>query len=97
MPQGRPKSVPVQLLLLTCCLCDGCFTSSDALRLRDYLVARIVSFAAEMMASGVKPYFFCNSFSGAEAPKVFIPIRRPDGPTYCPQPNVEACSIETRA
>ena len=35
--------------------------------------------------------------SGAEAPKVFIPIVRPALPAYRSHPKVEACSIEIRA
>src|SRR5215471_9367251 len=53
--------------------------------------------AAAMTASEVKPNFFCNSLSGAEAPKVFIPIVMPPVPTYCDQPRVDACSTEMRA
>ena len=49
------------------------------------------------IASGVKPNFFCRSFRGAEAPKVCIPIIAPPVPTKRSQPNVEACSTETRA
>src|SRR5262249_61647620 len=58
---------------------------------------RSTSFAACTTASTVKPNFFCSSFSGALAPNVFMPIRLPSGPTYSLQPNVLACSTETRA
>ena len=34
----------------------------------------IWNFAAEMMFSGVKPNLFCNSYSGAEAPNVSMPM-----------------------
>ena len=34
----------------------------------------IWSFAAETMFSGMKPNLFCNSFSGAEAPKLSMPM-----------------------
>src|SRR5262249_6709780 len=47
--------------------------------------------------SGSKPNFRCSSLSGAEAPKVFMPMMRPDGPTYRSQPRVDACSTATRA
>jgi hypothetical protein len=38
------------------------------------------SFAAVATCSGSKPNFFWSSFSGADAPKVFMPIMRPDLP-----------------
>jgi hypothetical protein len=38
------------------------------------------SFAAVATWSGSKPNFLCSSFSGADAPKVFMPIMRPDLP-----------------
>ena len=38
-------------------------------------------FAAITTRSGWKPNFFCSSFSGADAPKVFIPIICPFSPT----------------
>src|SRR5438045_6152855 len=41
------------------------------------LVLLTISCAAAMIASAVKPNFFCSSFKGSEAPKVFIPIIRP--------------------
>ena len=53
--------------------------------------------AAATTFSTVKPNFFCNSLSGAEAPKVFMPMLCPSMPTYRAQPNVEACSTDTRA
>src|SRR5215467_6576947 len=37
--------------------------------------------AAETTWSGSKPNFFCSSLSGAEAPKVFMPMTRPELPT----------------
>src|ERR1700731_4288799 len=55
------------------------------------------SLAAATTPSGSKPNFLCSSLSGAEAPKVFIPITWPDVPTYRSQPKVEACSTATRA
>src|SRR5260370_39153219 len=55
------------------------------------------AFAATTTRSGSKPNFLCSSFSGAEAPNVFIPITWPDVPTYRSHPNVEACSIATPA
>src|SRR5450755_201042 len=61
------------------------------------LALAITSLAAATIASGSKPNFFCSSLSGAEAPKVRMPIMRPPGPTYLSQPIVPACSTETRA
>jgi hypothetical protein len=49
------------------------------------------------MFSGVKPNFFCNSLSGAEAPNVSMPMLRPRLPTYRVQPRVDPFSTETRA
>src|SRR4051812_27754618 len=53
--------------------------------------------AAASTASGVNPNLFCSSLSGAEAPNVFMPILFPSRPTYCDQPNVDACSTEILA
>src|SRR5262245_3763430 len=39
------------------------------------------SVATETTRSGSKPNLRCNSLSGAEAPKVFMPMTRPAGPT----------------
>jgi predicted GH43/DUF377 family glycosyl hydrolase len=39
------------------------------------------SFAAAATLSGSNPNFRCSSFSGAEAPNVFIPMTRPASPT----------------
>jgi hypothetical protein len=39
------------------------------------------SLAAATTCSGSNPNFFCSSFSGAEAPNVFMPMTRPDEPT----------------
>jgi len=39
------------------------------------------SFAAAATCSGSNPNFLCSSLSGAEAPKVFMPMTRPDRPT----------------
>jgi len=36
---------------------------------------------------GESEFLFGNSFSGAEAPNVFIPIVMPSCPTYCDQPS----------
>src|SRR4029434_3158935 len=58
---------------------------------------RTCSLAASTMRSGMKPNFVCNSFNGAEAPNVFMPIMRPVLPTYRSQPNSDACSTDTRA
>src|SRR5487761_82026 len=55
------------------------------------------SLAVATTRSGMKPNFFCNSFRGADAPKVCIPMERPVGPTYRAQPIVDACSIEMRS
>ena len=38
-----------------------------------------------------------RSFSGADAPNDRIPMLCPVSPTYFAQPNVEACSTDTRA
>src|SRR5262245_32871438 len=58
---------------------------------------RSCSRAAATTCSGVKPNFFCSSFSGAEAPNVFMPSARPPVPTYRSQPKVDATSTDTRA
>ena len=39
------------------------------------------SMAAATTRSGSKPNLRCSSLSGAEAPKVFMPMTRPSGPT----------------
>ena len=39
-----------------------------------HLAFAICCFAAAMTFSGVKPNFFCSSFSGAEAPNVSMPM-----------------------
>ena len=39
------------------------------------------SFAAAATRSGTKPNLCCSSFSGADAPKVSMPMTRPSGPT----------------
>src|SRR6516165_3323177 len=62
-----------------------------------FLCAASCAFAAATTDSTVNPNFFCNSLSGADAPNVFIPTTVPVGPTYCCQPNVDACSTATRA
>src|SRR5580700_6199542 len=59
-----------------------------------YRAFAISSEAAAITASGVNPNFFCNSLSGADAPKVCMPIVRP---AYRSQPTVDACSTDTRA
>src|SRR5260370_37294455 len=59
-----------------------------------YRAFAISSLAAAMTTSGVNPNFFCNALSGADAPKVCIPILRP---AYRSQPTVDACSTDTRA
>src|SRR5262245_60709850 len=73
-----------------------CSADGDKCHFRVFAAA-ICSLAAATTLSGVKPNFFCSSFSGAEAPKVCMPIVVPVGPTYRLQPNVAACSTETRA
>src|SRR5215468_9780363 len=55
-----------------------------------------ISLATLTIASGVNPNFFCSSFSGADAPNVFMPMRAPGLCTYCAQPYVDACSTEIR-
>src|SRR5207302_3646838 len=55
------------------------------------------SFAAAITRSGSKPNFLWSSLSGAEAPNVFMPMTRPDVPTYRSHPRVDACSTATRA
>src|SRR5262249_49695600 len=55
------------------------------------------SLADATTRSGWKPNFSWSAFRGAEAPKVRMPITRPAPPTYRSQPNVEACSIASRA
>jgi len=44
----------------------------------------------------VNPNSFYDSFSGAEAPNVFMPMTVPAAPTKCAHPNVEASSTATR-
>src|SRR5439155_27264873 len=63
----------------------------------DDFVPAIVARAASTTLSGLKPNFFNTSFNGAEDPNVCMPITLPCGPTYCDQPNIEACSTATRA
>src|SRR5262249_52043974 len=53
--------------------------------------------ATSQIRSGSKPNLICSSLSGADAPNVFIPIIRPELPTYRSHPKVDACSIEIRA
>src|SRR5262249_51423035 len=55
------------------------------------------SLAASQTRSRSNPNFFCSSFSGADAPNVFMPMTRPALPTYRSHPNVDACSTATRA
>ena len=63
------------------------FVSNFGFRVLDFLFCYKAnslpsnSFAAATTRSGSKPNFLCNSFSGADAPKVFMPIMRPDLPT----------------
>ena len=49
------------------------------------------------MCSRVKPNLACSTFSGADAPKVLIPMIVPVGPTQRSQPNVVPFSTATRA
>src|ERR1700693_1454665 len=53
--------------------------------------------AAATTWSLVNPNCCCSTFSGADAPKVFIPRIAPVNPVYFVQPQVEACSTATRA
>ena len=46
----------------------------EATAMRIYLAFAIWFFAAATTFSVVKPYFFCSSFNGAEAPNVSIPM-----------------------
>src|SRR4029434_8612603 len=46
---------------------------------------------------GSNPNLLCNSFNGAEAPNVFMPMTSPVEPTYRSHPKVEPCSTATRA
>src|SRR5262249_61382275 len=55
------------------------------------------SLAAVATRSRSNPNFSCSAFSGAEAPKVFMPMTRPELPTLRSHPNVDACSTATRA
>src|SRR5271166_3586809 len=55
------------------------------------------SMAAATTASTVKPNFFTSFCRGADSPKVLMPTRPPSIPTYRSQPNLAACSTETRA
>src|SRR4029450_3915188 len=64
---------------------------------RVHLPWAICSLAAVTMESGIKPNLRCHSFSGADAPNVFMPITRPRFPMYRSHPNVDACSTATRA
>src|SRR6266481_2584010 len=52
------------------------------------------SLAAVTIESGIKPNLRCNSFNGADAPNVFMPIMRPRFPMYRSHPNADACSNE---
>src|SRR4051812_21514157 len=62
-----------------------------------FFALAICSFAAVITPSSVNPNFLERSFSGALAPKVFMPTVLPVLPTYLCQPNVPAISTETRA
>src|SRR5215510_11320841 len=53
--------------------------------------------AASTICSGSNPNLCCSSFSGAEAPKVFMPMTRPSAPTYRSQPSTDPCSTAMRA
>ena len=57
----------------------------------------MTSLAASTTLSGVKPNFDIASSSGADVPKVCIPMVVPFPPTQRSQPMVDASSIETRA
>jgi hypothetical protein len=48
------------------------------------------SFAAATTWSGSNPNFLCSSLRGADAPNVFMPMTRPDVPTYRSHPRVPA-------
>ena len=53
--------------------------------------------AVATMFSTVNPNLACSTFSGADAPKVRIPMIAPVGPTQRSQPNVEPFSTDTLA
>src|SRR5581483_6959403 len=53
--------------------------------------------AAWTIASRVKPKRVRRSLSGADAPKVCMPMRAPSVPVQRSHPKVDACSTETRA
>jgi hypothetical protein len=55
------------------------------------------SLAAATTRSGSNPKCLWSSLSGAEAPNVFMPMIRPDVPTYRSHPRVEASSTAIRA
>ena len=74
---------------------DFGFPFRNGLRKGYFLLSN--SFAAATTWSGSKPNFLWSSFSGADAPNVFMPIMRPDLPTYRSHPKVDACSTATRA
>ena len=66
-PLGRRESVRPDALLY--CMAHGHNSLAMA-----HLTLANCSLAAATMCSTVKPNFFCNSFSGAEAPKVCMPM-----------------------
>src|SRR5260370_41204051 len=53
--------------------------------------------AATSTFSRVNPNFICNSFKGAEAPNVFMPMAQPPDPGERAQPIVEPCPTDSRA
>jgi hypothetical protein len=48
-------------------------------------MAATCSLAAVTIESGIKPNLRCNSFNGADAPNVFMPIMRPRFPMEIPE------------
>src|SRR5262249_50187312 len=62
-----------------------------------FLASAIWCSAASSTRSGVKPNFRSRSLSGAEEPKVCMPILAPVLPTERSQPSTDPSSTETRA
>src|SRR5215510_2729687 len=75
----------------------NCCSGPVSWKLAHYLEFASCSLAAAITWSGSNPNFRCNSFNGADAPKVFMPTTFPEAPTYRSQPKVEACSTATLA
>ena len=56
-------------------------TPRDAFSFQSQLSRPANRLAAFTIVSGVKPNFFCSSWSGADAPKVSMPMVTPAAPT----------------